>query len=209
LISLFIFSFSQSLFAIDKVEVQGLFSNKAVLLIDGQRHILKVGDTSPEGVKVVSANSRGAVLEIDGKQQEYKLGNTVSTEFKRPDTIKESVYRNSSGMYLATGLINGRSVRFLVDTGATTIAMNSQHARQLGIRYELVGKPVTVTTASGVEKAYKLYLKNVRLGRIVEDNVEAVVLEGSHPATILLGMSFLKRLNVKQDDSAMVLVQGE
>ncbi len=81
--------------AVEKLEVQGLFSNKAVLLIDGKRHILAVGETSPEGVKVISANSRGALLEVDGKQKQYNLGNTVSTTFAKRKTQKEIIYVNA------------------------------------------------------------------------------------------------------------------
>ena len=80
LLNLFFYSllsFQGSVYAVEKIEVQGLFANKAVLLIDGNRHILAVGKTSPEGVKIISADSHAAVLEVDGKQKQYFLGNKI------------------------------------------------------------------------------------------------------------------------------------
>lgn len=205
--SLFLLCAHGTTCAVEKVEVQGLFSNKAVLLIDGQRHILAVGKTSPEGVKVISANSRGAVLEIDGKQQQYDLGNTVSTTFAKRTSNKETIFVNSGGMYMTFGNINGRSTRFLVDTGASAVAMNTNQAKQLGIRYDKFGTPAGVSTASGFEKAYRVRLKSVTVGNITEKNVEALVIDGNHPGPILLGMSFLGRLDIENSGNAMTLLQ--
>lgn len=195
--------------AIETLEVQGLFSNKAVLMVDGSRHILAVGETSPEGVKVISANSRGAVLEVDGEQKQYTLGNTVSTTFAKRKSQKETIFVNSGGMYMTFGNINGRSVRFLVDTGASAISMNSEQAKQLGIRYDKVGIPSGVSTASGFVKAYRVRLKSVTVGSITETNVEAFVIDGNHPGPILLGMTFLGRLSVEHSGNAMTLLQKD
>ena len=199
--------FSSAANAIEKIEIQGLFANKAVVMIDGNRHILAVGQTSPEGVKLISASSRGAVLEVDGKQKQYPLGNTVSTSFTKRKSTKETLYKNSGGMYLTFGSINGRSVRFLVDTGATAVAMNTLQAKQLGIRYDKIGKPAGISTASGFENGWRVRLKTVTVGNITERNVEALVIDGNHPGPILLGMSFLGRLNVEHEGSAMTLRQ--
>ena len=195
--------------AVEKIEVQGLFSNKAVLLIDGTRHILAVGKTSPEGVKLISANSRGAVLEFDGQQKQYSLGNTVSTTFTTRKTQKETIYKDSGGMYMTFGNINGRSVRFLVDTGASAIAMNVDQAKKLGILYDKVGTPASVSTASGFTKAYRIQLKSVSVGDITQKNVEAFVIDGSHPGPILLGMTFLGQLDVEHCGNAMTLMQKD
>jgi len=199
--------FTANAYAIEKLEVQALFSNKAVLLIDGKRHILAVGQTSPEGVKVISANSRGAVLEVDGKQKQYNLGNTVSTSFTKRKSQKETIYVNSGGMFMTFGNINGRSVQFLVDTGASAVSMNIDQAKHLGIRYDKIGTPAGVSTASGFVKAYRLRLKSVTVGNITETNVEAFVIDGKHPGPILLGMTFLGRLSVEHSGNAMTLLQ--
>lgn len=201
--------FISELHAVEKLEVQGLFSSKAVLMIDGNRRILAVGETSPEGVKVISADSRGAVLEVDGKQKQYKLGNTIGTTYTKRKSQKETIFVNTGGMYMTFGNINGRSVRFLVDTGASAIAMNSQQAKQLGIRYDKIGIPSDVSTASGFAKAYRIRLKSVSVGSITESNVEAFVIDGDHPGPVLLGMTFLGRLNVEQSGNAMTLLQKD
>lgn len=206
----FFLSVAGTVHAVDKIEVQGLFANKAVLMIDGNRHIVAVGEVSPEGVKVISADSRGAVLEVEGQEKHYDLGNTVvSTAFVKPKTQKETIYINSAGMYLTYGNINGRSVRFLVDTGASAIAMNAEQARELGIKYDLIGEPAGVSTASGFEKAYRVRLKSVSVGKITQTNVEALVIDGNHPGPILLGMTFLGQLNVEHAGNAMTLIQQD
>lgn len=207
--SVFLFFLVTNAYAIEELEVQGLFSNKAVLMIDGKRHILAVGETSPEGVKLISADSRGAILEVEGKQKQYDLGNTVRTTFAKRKSQKETIYVNSEGMYLTFGTINGRSVRFLLDTGASAISMNTEQAKQLGIRYDKTGIPSSVSTASGFAKAYRVRLKSVSVGGISESNVEAFVIDGNHPGPILLGMTFLGRLDVEQSGSAMTLLQKD
>ena len=203
--------FSITVHAVEKLEVQGLFSNKAVLLIDGKRHILAVNETSPEGVKVISANSRGAILEIDGKQKQYDPGNSVavSTAFTKRKSQKETIYINSGGMYMTFGNINGRPARFLIDTGASAVSMNSDQAKQLGIRYKRTGTPASVSTASGFAKAYRVRLDSVSVGDIRQTNVEAFVIEGNHPGPILLGMTFLGRLSVEHSGNAMTLTQKD
>jgi aspartyl protease family protein len=201
--------FVANVYAVEKLEVQGLFSNKAVLMVDGKRHIIAVGETSPEGVKVISANSRGAVLEVDGKQKQYNLGSSVSTTFAKRKSQKETIFINSGGMYMTFGNINGRTVRFLVDTGASAISMNTDQAKKLGIRYDKIGVPAGVSTASGFVDAYRVRLKSVSVGNITETNVEAFVIDGKHPGPILLGMTFLGRLSVEHSGNSMTLLQKD
>lgn len=196
-----------SLWAVNKIEVQALFSNKAVLSIDGQRRVLAVGTTSPEGVKLIAADSKNALLEVDGKQKNYTLGSSVSLSYSKPKNVEESVYADDRGMYLSVGSINGQSVRFLLDTGATLVAMNRSQAKRLGLRYREEGERSGVSTASGYEKAYKIKLKSVTLGKIKQHNVDAVVIDGNHPGPILLGMSFLGKVKVQHGGNVMRLQQ--
>ncbi|MDH5710949.1 MAG: TIGR02281 family clan AA aspartic protease, partial [Gammaproteobacteria bacterium] len=69
------------------IVVQGLFAGKAVVQIDGQRRVLAPGQTSPEGVKLVSADTKQAILEVDGKQRSYTLGSAVSLNFTQAETV--------------------------------------------------------------------------------------------------------------------------
>ncbi|MDH5765426.1 MAG: retroviral-like aspartic protease family protein, partial [Gammaproteobacteria bacterium] len=150
LFSIVFLGFSTAVYAVEQIEVQGLFPGKAVLLIDGKMHVLATGSISPEGVKVISADSRSAVLEFNGVQKTYQLGNTIHTNFKKPEFLREQIFANSQGMYLTHGTINGRQAKFLIDTGASIVAINSITAKRLGINYEKEGKPIRAATASGV-----------------------------------------------------------
>ena len=105
-----------------------------------------------------------------------------------------------------TGSINGLSVRFLVDTGATSIALSTDEARRLGINY-LSGVRAQGSTASGTVPIYRVRLDNVRVGDITLNNVEAAILEGSGLKIALLGMSFLNRTAMKRDGDTLTLTR--
>ncbi|HED16419.1 MAG TPA: TIGR02281 family clan AA aspartic protease [Gammaproteobacteria bacterium] len=196
-------------YAVDNITVQGLFKDTAVLSIDGQRRILKRGQTSPEGVKLIKADSRSAILEINGKQVSYALGSTVHTRFKAAEKTVERIWPDERGMYTVIGSINGMPVRFLVDTGASVIAMNSTEARRLGVEFRYSGKRGRVSTASSVVPAFFVRLKSVRVGGIVLKNVSATVIDGPQPDQVLLGMSFLGKLKMEHDGSVLKLMQTQ
>ena len=187
------------------VRVVGLFADRAVLLVEGQQHMLRVGQSSPEGVKLVSASSESAVLLIDGEEITARLDGRVSAR-KRTAAVKEvQVWRNTSGMFTTVGSINGLHVPFLVDTGATQVAMNASQARRLGIDFHVIGKPAEVTTASGVVHAWAVTLDSVKVGDLEVRNVPAVVLEGAQPKVTLLGMSYLGRMEILHEGQLMTL----
>ncbi len=196
-------------YAVDEVVVQGLFKDTAVLQLDGRRRVLKRGQTSPEGVTLIRADSRSAILEINGKRKTYALGSKVHTRFTPPEKKVERIWPDDRGMYTAIGSINGLPVSFLIDTGAQSIAMNSSEARRLGVEFRYSGKRGSVTTASNVVPAFFVRLKSVRVGGIVLKNVQATVIDGPQPSQVLLGMSFLGRLKIEQEGAAMKLVQTQ
>lgn len=189
------------------VRVVGLFKERAVLTIDGRQRMLRIGQSSPEGVRLISADSESAVLEIDGRQIRTSLDGRVSASKKTRSRSEVQIRRDQTGMYSTVGSINGLPVNFLVDTGATQIAMNAAHARRLGIDYRVVGKPTAVTTASRVERAWSVVLDTVKVGDIELRNIDGVVLEGGQPDTILLGMSFLGQLQISNEGQLMTLRQ--
>lgn len=196
---------SYTAWAVD-VEVYGLFKNMAILKIDGKQRKLKVGQTSPEGVKLISADSFSAELEVEGKRDVYKLGAHVSTSFIEPK-LGEAKIMPIGEMYMTTGFINKQQVNFLVDTGASTIAMNVHHARSLGINFRYVGSKIMVSTANGVTQAYKITLNSVRVGDIELKNIEAAVVDGDSPRIILLGNSFLNQVEMQRQGQIMLLKQ--
>jgi aspartyl protease family protein len=187
------------------VRVVGLFKDRAVVLIDGKQRTLRAGQTSPEGVKLVAADSESALLEYDGERFRGLLDGRVSTRTKAPTSEEVQIWRDSQGLYATTGSINGLPVAMLVDTGATQVAMNAAQARRLGIDYRVVGEPAAITTASRREPAWAVMLDSVKVGEIELHNVEGVVLEGAQPQTVLLGMSYLGRLEIHNDGRLLTL----
>lgn len=194
-----------SLFAAPRVQVVGLFPGAAVLNVGGERKLVKVGQTGPGGVQVVSADASGAVLRVAGVERRYGLSRELSAGFAEPDRKLLSVAKGQGGHYWIAGSINGQSVQFLVDTGATSVAINEIQARRLGIDYRVSGKPIVVGTASGTAKAWRIHLDSVKVGSIDVLGVEAVVVEGGSPTEALLGMSFLGRVSWREDQGVLKL----
>lgn len=195
--------------AVNAVSVQGLFKNTAVLLIDGKRRLVRVGQTSPEGVKLTGIHAEKVTLVINGKKHQYKLGDSdaFSTSYAAPSVKVVTIPRDDNGMYSTTGSINGQSVYFLVDTGASVVTMNAAQARSLGIDVKATGQPVMVNTASSVERAYHVTLDTVSVGGIQLHNIGAVVMTGTQPPNILLGLTFLGNLEIQHEANVMKLKQ--
>jgi aspartyl protease family protein len=191
--------------AIENIQVMALFSGKAMVMIDGKQRLLTVGKLSPEGVMLISASSREAVIEIDEQQQTYQLGSRISTQFKKRESGPEAKIWRNGRRYITSGLINGLPVDFLLDTGATSVAMSSTTAKRLGIPYRLKGRPITVGTASGTAKGYQVNLDRVKVGEIELYNVMGAVIEGDSPKTVLLGMTFLKQVTMEDKGTLMLL----
>ncbi len=187
------------------IMVLGLFKDRAVIRVGKQEHILRVGETTPEGVRLIEADSESAVLEFRGKRNTYFLGRQISSRFKKAEIKGGANIWPINGMYMVGGAINGQPVKFMVDTGASWISMNSKHARRLGLDYRVSGKRSSVSTASGVAQVFLLDLDRVRVGDIVLHHVKAAVLEGGSPTEILLGMSFLERVDIQRKGQMMTL----
>jgi aspartyl protease family protein len=192
--------------AAPKVAVVGLFKDKAILTIDGKQIVLRAGQTSPEGVTLVSANSEQAVLEIDGTQSAYQLGTHIGTQYAKPAVGPSvQIWPDGGGMYNVVGSINGYPVNFVVDSGATLVAMNRNQARRLGIDYRVEGTPGQSTTASGVVDSYYLVLDRVKVGDISLSDVDAAVIDADFPVEVLLGNSFLNRLEMRREGQMLEL----
>lgn len=189
------------------VEVIALFEGKAMLHINNDQVLVSVGEITKHGVELISANANAAVIEVQGIRRIYQLGNVVrNTDSGGKKTEPEIlVYQGADTMYRTTGSMNGYPVNFLVDTGASSIAMSSVQAKRLGINYKLDGEPTWVATASGVEKAVKVTIDKVTISGITIRSVEGLVIEGSEPSTPLLGMSYLSRFKIINDGNLMRL----
>ena len=192
--------------AVDDIHVVALFKDQVVVMIDGKQRLLRSGDSTPEGVKLVSADSVGAVFEYRGRRLARRLDGRV---YAAAEPSRESdevlIFRDSLGMFKTVGSINGLPVKFLVDTGASSVAMNAAQARRLGIDFRVEGDLTYVSTASDVTSGYRLKLDVVKVGSIELRNVSAVVLDGAQPTEVLLGMSFLGRVAMINETDKLIL----
>jgi aspartyl protease family protein len=203
-----VLGFAPSLCSATDISLFALFQDKAILKIDGARRVLAAGQVSPEGVKLISADpqSEEAVVEIAGKQQTLRLGVVISA-FKSAARESVTLYAGTGGHFFADGAINGQPVHFLVDTGATTVALSSSDARRLGIDYKRFGERGLSQTASGIAKMYSLRLKSVSVGNVTLYDVEAGVIEGNFPTEPLLGMTFLSAFEMKREGDRLELTR--
>lgn len=187
------------------VKVIGLFTDKALLLIDSQQKLLSKGQTF-EGVTLISASGRGAVISVDGETRKLGLNQGIQGSYKKPDRSVSKIYPDYQGMYYITGRINGRPIRFLVDTGATYVTMSSADAVKIGIDYRKGTKSFAHTAAATVP-VWEVTLDNVSVGDIKVPNVKATVIEGSQPYNALLGNSFLKYTRMQRIGNIMEIQQ--
>ncbi len=109
-----------------------------------------------------------------------------------------------SGHYLAEGAINGWPVTFLIDTGATDVALPESVARALGVDF---GPQVMVMTAAGAVSAWRTRLDSVSIGTITLTNVRATITRGPMEE-VLLGMSFLKHFSLRQQGEQLIIESG-
>lgn len=190
-----------------QVNIVGLFNGKAVLMINnGKPRTLSVGQAA-EGVKLISANSKTAVLEVEGKRQELGMGQAASVSGSAASAPGSVVlYSDSAGHYFSEGQINGVTLKFLVDTGASVVAMNSNDALRAGIDYKK-GKRIPLQTANGVAHGYHVVVNTLKLGGVVLHQIDAVVNEGGSPPVVLLGMSALNRLDMKREGITLTLTK--
>ncbi|HUL91209.1 MAG TPA: TIGR02281 family clan AA aspartic protease [Burkholderiales bacterium] len=187
--------------------MNGLFPNKAVVVIDGGApRVLTVGQQPVNGVSLLSTDGETATFLIDGQKKTLKVSQHQGGPAPASSAQSATLTANTQGHFLADGQINGGSVRFLVDTGATTVSLSSADASRLGIDYRK-GQPGLMGTANGAAVAYKVKLDTVRVGNIVVNNVDAAVLEGSQMPFALLGMSFLNRMEMQRAGQTMVLIK--
>ena len=191
--------------AVESLQVLALFQDKAMLRIDGENRLLRAGEVSAEGVRLIAADARRAVVEVSGEQRELTLGGHIATEFQSREAREVRILRDVSGAFLTTGTINGRRVEMMVDTGATVVALGSADAKRLGIPYRMEGRPVGVATASGSATGYLVTLDSVQVGEILVRNVEATVIDGAGPPKVLLGMSFLGRVEMQNSGAVLLL----
>ena len=194
------------------VALAGMLGSKALLVVNGTApKTVAAGDTY-EGVKVISTGSDQAVIEQSGKRFTLRLGDApVNIGASKSSGMgggrgnKIVLTASSGGHFITAGQINGRAVQFMVDTGATTVAMGALEAERAGLNYKS-GQPIMMSTANGVTQGFKIRLDSVRVGDVEVLDVDAVVTPQAMPF-MLLGNSFLTRFQMLRDNDQMTLTR--
>jgi len=211
LAALFSLCFSSVAFSSQMLDVvvMAIFGDVVILKVDGEKHKLKVGEQTSEGITLLEADSDTVVLKINNKKSTHKLGSHAS--FGNAGSDKPKGKKNPiakiwprNDMYITQGSINNFSVQFMVDTGATWIAMSEAMAKRLGIDYYR-GKKGMAGTANGASPYYEVNLDRVKVGDIELLNVSAAVMSGYRSHQVLLGNSFLKRCELTRTKRVMIL----
>lgn len=187
------------------VSMSGRLGDKALLMIDGSPRTVAVGATV-QGVKLVSITPDGAVVELAGKRHAVPMGGTpvsLGAGGGSDGGTRIVLSAGPGGHFITGGAINGRAVEFMVDTGATTIAMSAADAERIGLKYR-DGQRGMASTAGGVVPVYRVNLTSVRVGEVTVYGVDANVVQAQMPF-VLLGNSFLSRFQMTRVNDMMTL----
>ena len=186
------------------VEAVALFKDRAVVRTMSGQEMVKRGETSTHGVTLLAADPFKAQVRYQGEEYTLTLSARVASSFAKPAQDVVRINRDDYGQYRMRGAINGHYVDFLVDTGASVVAMSQVHAESMGLDFR-AGQPGMVQTAQGNANAYFVMLDEVTLGGITRNKVRATVIQGTYPVDVLVGMSFLNQVQLNDNEGVLTL----
>ena len=186
-------AFAQKVYvtAVGRAEVQVVINGSTV-------RNLRIGDASPEGVKLREIRGAIATFEIGGRPVTLGIGQS---------TVAETLLRaDARGHFLVDAWVNGNAVRGVIDTGASNVTMNMDFARRIGIDFNGARRVVS-QTANGAVAAWQVPLRSVQVGDIAISNVVGQVIEGGQDKlpVVLIGMSFLKHVEMRRSGDTLSL----
>ena len=185
--------------AAQNVFVTTIAPSHVQVIVDGTMvRTLRIGDTSPEGVRLVEVRPGAAVFDLRGRVVTLGLGQST--------VVQTTLQADTRGQFIVYAFVNGVRVPAVIDTGATNVTINMAHAVQMGV--DVRGVPRTLShTANGAVYGYIVPLASVQVGDIVLRNVVGRVLEGGNEQLpfALIGMSFLKQVEMHRTGSVMTL----
>ena len=192
------------------VALSGVLGSKALLVIDGGTpRALAAGDRLQD-VRVLQVSGDTAEVEIKGRRQTLRLGEAPISLGGRgaaagdPALGRRVVLKaDNRGHFIERGQINGKTMVYMVDTGASSVAIGRSDAERMGLPF-LKGQPVMMRTANGDAQGWSLRLDSVRVGDVEVFGVDAVVAPLAMPY-VLLGNSFLAHVQMTRQGSEMVL----
>ncbi len=186
------------------VTLSGSMGSKALLVIDGAPRALAVG-AAHGGVTLLAMSGQEAVVEIGGQRLTLQLGAPVNLAATGAATNGTQIVLTAGpgGHFVTTGAINGRSVQFVVDTGATAVALSQDQADRIGLDYKN-GPRRMAQSANGAVPVHATRLASVRVGDVTVYDVEAMVVPAAMPM-VLLGNSFLTRFQMRRENDRLTL----
>lgn len=188
------------------VELSGILGGKALLVVNGGAPKSVAVGQSHQGVKLIAAEANQAIVEVSGTRQTLRLGQApfnADAQAEGGDKRRIVLHAGTNGHFRTPGQINGRTVNFLVDTGASVVSLSVTDADAIGLPYKS-GQTVQVSTANGVTVGWVTKLATVRLGSVDVYDVEALVTPSPMPY-VLLGNSYLTRFQMTRTNDQMVL----
>ncbi|PKO86842.1 MAG: TIGR02281 family clan AA aspartic protease [Betaproteobacteria bacterium HGW-Betaproteobacteria-12] len=197
--------FASTPLAAQDVGLAGVMGSKAMLMINGgEPEAVRVGE-SLDGVKVISIQGDQVIVEIGGRKRPLRIGQHAVGAAPADGSGKITLTADGRGHFYTTGTINGTSVRFLVDTGATMISLGASDARRLGLDFNR-GQKGFSQTANGQVVVSKVKLDTVTIAGVTLHQIDALLHQSDMPIA-LLGMSFLNRMEMQRDGGTMTLRQ--
>ena len=187
------------------VVLTGILGSKALLLVDGKAPRGVAPGETYSGVKVLSVAGESVVVDVAGQRVTLKMGDSPTQVGARAPAGGSRIVltADSRGHFVTAGRINNQAMQFMVDTGASVIAMSAAEADRMGIDYRK-GQPVGMNTANGAVQGYRIRLATVRIGDVQLTELEAVVTPASM-TYVLLGNNFLTQFQMSRINDQMVL----
>lgn len=185
------------------VALAGVLGSKALLVVDANApRAVGVGDEF-QGVKVIAVSKDDATIEVKGARRVVRMGEAPVSVGARTGGRRVTLVADSRGHFMNSGTINGQVMQYMVDTGASTVAIGRPDADRMGLKYQS-GQPVRINTANGVAQGWRMKLDSVRVGDVEVFGVEAVITSQPMPY-VLLGNSFLTEFQMTRINDQMVL----
>ena len=191
------------------VALTGVLGSKALLVVDGSTPKAIAVNESHKGVRLLQINGDAAVVDVKGQRQNLRLGEAPVSVGSRGGhdggsrSGKLVLIADSRGHFIDRGMINGKTMQYMVDTGASTIAIGRADAERLELPY-LKGTPTLMRTANGTAQGWRIKLDSVKLGDIELHDVDAIVAPLPMPY-VLLGNNLLAQFQMTRKGSEMVL----
>lgn len=204
--ALCLLAFSPWSHAASSVTVSGVLGEKALIAIgSGPARVMAVGD-SIQGIRLLAVRGQQVTIEEDGKRRTLQVGFGFTVGGVAESASVAVITADGRGQFMTSGDVNGNPVRFLVDTGASLVTLPRSVALRAGVALDNA-KIVGISTANGRARGSRVLLNTIRVGGVTANMVEAIVIDDAQLSVALLGMSFLRRTNMKNEGDRLTLSQ--